>query len=53
MTPHWVTERLRAAGAIPIGHTNCPDFGIRWHADSELWGATVNPWDQVSDPGWL
>ena len=42
--PH--VERLRAAGAIPIGHTNCPDFGIRWHAGSELRGATVNPWDQ-------
>lgn len=47
--PH--VERLRAAGAIPIGHTNCPDFGIRWHADSELWGATVNPWDRYLTPG--
>jgi amidase len=44
-------ERIRAAGAIPIGRTNCPDFGIRWHTDSELWGATVNPWDRSRTPG--
>jgi len=47
--PH--VARLRAAGAIPIGHTNCPDLGIRWHADSELWGETINPWDRCRTPG--
>jgi amidase len=46
-----VVERLKAAGAIPIGRTNCPEFGIRWHTDSELRGATVNPWDQSRTPG--
>ena len=44
-------ERLRAAGAIPVGHTNLPDFAIGWHTDSELWGATVNPWDRARTPG--
>jgi len=44
-------ERMRAAGAIPIGHTNLPDFAISWHTDSELWGATVNPWDRSRTPG--
>jgi len=34
-------ERMRAAGAIPIGRTNLPDFAIGWHTDSELRGATV------------
>ena len=29
-------ERMRAAGAIPIGRTNCPNFTLRWHTDSEL-----------------
>jgi amidase len=43
--------RLRAAGAIPIGRTNLPDFAIGWHCDSELWGATVNPWDATRTPG--
>lgn len=38
-----VVERLKAAGAIPIGRTNLPTFAMRWHTDSELWGATVNP----------
>jgi amidase len=42
---------MRAAGAIPIGRTNCPNFTVRWHTDSELWGATVNPWDRSRTPG--
>ena len=46
-----VVERVKAAGAIPIGRTNCPDLGIRWHADSELRGATVNPWNRSRTPG--
>jgi amidase len=46
-----VVERLKAAGAIPIGRTNCPEFGIRWHTDSELRGTTVNPWDRSRTPG--
>lgn len=37
-------ERLRAAGAIPIGRTNLPDFGLRVHTDSDLHGLTRNPW---------
>jgi amidase len=44
-------ERMRVAGAIPIARTNCPDFTVRWHTDSELWGATVNPWDSSRTPG--
>ena len=44
-------ERMPGAGAIPIGHTNLPDFAIGWHTDSELWGATVNPWDRSRTPG--
>ena len=46
-----LVERLRAAGAIPIARTNLPDFAIGWHCDSELWGATVNPWDAGRSPG--
>ena len=46
-----VVERLKAAGAIPIGRTNLPSGAIRWHCDSELWGATVNPWDRSRTPG--
>jgi amidase len=46
-----VVERLKAAGAIPIGRTNCPTGAVRWHCDSELWGATLNPWDRSRTPG--
>ena len=38
-------ENLRAAGAIPIARTNCPDLGMRVHTDSTLHGLTRNPWD--------
>jgi amidase len=44
-------ERLKAAGAIPIGRTNLAAFAVRWHCESELWGATVNPWDRSRTPG--
>jgi amidase len=40
-----VVERMRAAGAIPIGRTNLPDMGLRIHTDSSLRGLTRNPWD--------
>lgn len=44
-------ERLRAAGAIPVGRTNMPSGAVRWHCESELWGATLNPWDRTRAPG--
>jgi amidase len=40
-----VVERMRAAGGIPIGRTNLPDFALRVHTDSSLHGLTRNPWD--------
>lgn len=40
-----VVERLRAAGAVVLGRTNLPDFGLRIHTDSELHGLTRNPFD--------
>jgi amidase len=44
-------ERLRAAGAIPIGRTNLPDLGLRVHTDSALHGLTRNPWHPQRTPG--
>jgi amidase len=46
-----VVARLRAAGAIPIGRTNLPDFGLRAHTDNDLRGPTVNPWNAARTPG--
>ena len=39
-----VVERMKQAGAIPIGRTNCPDMALRVHTDSGLFGLTRNPW---------
>lgn len=47
--PH--IKQLKAAGAIPIARTNLPDFGLRWHTDNALRGATRNPWDPSLSPG--
>ncbi len=46
-----VVERMRAAGAIPIGRTNLPDFGMRVHTDSSLHGLTRNPWNHDRTAG--
>lgn len=43
--------QLKAAGAIPIGRTNMPDFGMRWHTDNALYGPTINPWSAAHSPG--
>jgi amidase len=47
--PH--VAELRAAGAIPIGRTNMPELGMRWHTDNALHGATRNPWAEDRTPG--
>jgi amidase len=44
-------ERMRAAGAIPFGRTNLPDFALRVHTDSALYGLTRNPWNPERTPG--
>ncbi|MCW2538166.1 MAG: indole acetimide hydrolase [Modestobacter sp.] len=46
-----LVERLRTAGAIPIGRTNMPDFALRIHTDSSLHGLTRNPWDPTVTSG--
>ncbi|MFD7652984.1 amidase [Actinosynnema sp. NPDC059797] len=44
--------RLRAAGAIPVGHTNMPTLTLAGvHTRSELFGDTANPWDPAVTPG--
>lgn len=46
-----IVERLRSAGAIPIARTNLPDMSLRFHTNSQLVGATANPWDARLSPG--
>lgn len=43
-------RQLRRAGGIPIARSNMPDFGMRWHTDNALFGATRNPWDGALSP---
>lgn len=40
-----VVERLRAAGALVLGHAAIPDLCIRWNTISGLYGTTRNPRD--------
>jgi amidase len=46
-----VVERLKAAGAIALGRTNLPTYGVGWVCESELYGATRNPWNRALTPG--
>ncbi|MGC3986051.1 MAG: amidase [Pseudorhodoferax sp.] len=39
-----VAERMRAAGAIFIGKTNVPEFGLGSHTYNPIFGATRNAW---------
>ncbi len=43
--------RLRAAGALFIGHSNMPEFGLGSHTFNSLFGATLNPYDITKTPG--
>ncbi len=46
-----VVERIRAAGAIFIGKTNTPEFGLGSHTYNEVFGTTLNAWDQTKSAG--
>ena len=39
-----VVRRLREAGFVILGKTNTPEFGTTAFTESELNGATRNPW---------
>ncbi len=43
--------RLRAAGALTLGTTNCPEFLMAYETDNLLHGRTRNPWDLERSPG--
>jgi amidase len=46
-----VVKRLRAAGGILLGKTNCPEFGWAWESDNLVYGRTNNPYDLSLSPG--
>ena len=43
--------RLRAAGAIIIGKTNTPEFGLGSNTFNPVYGQTLNPYDHSRTPG--
>ena len=46
-----VVRNLLAAGAVPVGRTNTPEFSFRAHTDGPLHGRTINPWGDHVSPG--
>jgi len=44
-------ERIRAAGAIFIGKTNTPQFGLGSHTYNDVFGTTLNAYDQTRSAG--
>ena len=43
--------RMRAAGAILLGKTNCPPYGGGIETDNPVYGRTSNPYDVARTPG--
>lgn len=43
--------RLRAAGAVPVGKTTTPEFGMTAQTTTRAFGTTRNPWDRNTTPG--
>ena len=43
--------RLRQAGAIFVGKSNTPEFGLGSHTFNEVFGTTLNPWDRARSAG--
>jgi amidase len=47
---HELVRRLRAAGALIVGKTNMPEFGL-WPMTDSAFGVTHNPWDRRKGAG--
>jgi len=47
----FVVTRLRLAGALILGTTNCPEFLMAYETANLLHGRTSNPWDLDRTPG--
>jgi Asp-tRNA(Asn)/Glu-tRNA(Gln) amidotransferase A subunit family amidase len=44
-------QRLRAAGAVILGTTNCPEFLMAYETENLLYGKTANPWSLAHSAG--
>ena len=50
-TDSIVAERIKRAGAILIGKTNVPEFGLGSHTFNPVFGTTLNSYDQSRTAG--
>lgn len=46
-----LAARIRAAGAIIIGKSNTPEFGLGSHSFNPVYGTTLNPYDTTRTAG--
>ncbi len=46
-----VVERVKSSGAIILGKTNTPEFGLSGTTENKLGDACRNPWDTSRTPG--
>lgn len=46
-----LVARLKDAGAIVLGKTNTPEFGLKPMTENRIFGVTRNPWNLERTPG--
>src|SRR5205823_3916507 len=46
-----VTAKLKAAGAVIVGRTNCDEFGMGSSTENSAYQRTKNPWARDRIPG--
>ncbi len=46
-----LVERIRGAGAVPLGKTNVPEFAAGSHTFNRVFGTTLNPVDPTRSAG--
>jgi amidase len=46
-----MVERMRACGALVVGKTNVPEFGLGSHTFNDIFGSTKNPYDHTRSAG--
>jgi amidase len=46
-----VVSRLREAGAVILGKTNCPEFAAGGNTFNQVFGCTRNPWNPARSAG--